>query len=88
MTTPSNDLLKAAAHTLETMASQVEEFGAELVTDPDFAQRHLTSLQNLDRWSQELVQLAKVISADDPVAAAEQVNLSELRDHLRKDKAA
>ncbi|UAB79548.1 hypothetical protein INR77_07810 [Erythrobacter sp. SCSIO 43205] len=88
MTAPPQDLLKAAAFTLNAMAAQVEEFGAELVTDPDFAQRHLTSLQSLDRWSQELVQLAKVIAADDPVAAAEAVTLSELRDHLRAAKAA
>ena len=88
MTKPPNDLLKAAAHTLEAMAAQVEEFGAELVADPEFAQRHLTSLQSLDRWSQELVQLAKVISAEDPVAAAEAVTLSELRDHLRAAKKA
>lgn len=84
MTTPTSDLLKAAAHSLEAMARQVEELGAELVVDPDVAQRHLTSLQSLDRWSQQLVQLASVISADDPIEAAEKVTLSELRDHLRK----
>ena len=81
-------MLKAAALSLETMAAQVEEVGAQLVADPDFARVHLTSLQSLDRWSQELIQLAKVIAAEDPVAATEDVNLSELRDHLRKSKAA
>lgn len=84
MTTPTSDLLKAAAHSLEVMARQVEELGAELVVDPDVAQRHLKSLQSLDRWSQQLVQLANVISANDPVKAAEKVTLSELRDHLRR----
>ena len=88
MTTPKADMLKAAANALEAMAAQVEEFGAELVADPDFAQRHLKSLQSLDRWNQELMQLAKVIAADDPARAAEAVTLSELRDHLRKPKAA
>lgn len=83
MTSSTTDLLKAAAHSLEAMATQVEELGAELVVDPDVAARHLTSLQSLDRWSQQLVQLANVISAEDPVAAAEEVTLSELRDHLR-----
>ena len=84
MTSATSDLLKAAAHSLQVMASQVEELGAELVVDPEVAQRHLTSLQSLDRWSQQLVQLANVIAAEDPVAAAEEVTLSELRDHLRK----
>lgn len=84
MTHSTSDLLKAAAHSLNIMAEQVEELGAELVVDPEVAQRHLTSLQNLDRWSQQLVQLANVISADNPVAAADRVTLSELRDHLRK----
>lgn len=84
MTPPTADLLKAAAHSLQVMAKQVEDLGAELVVDPDVAQRHLTSLQSLDRWSQQLVQLANVISAEDPIAAAELVTLSELRDHLRK----
>ena len=84
MTSATSDLLKAAAHSLRVMATQVEDLGAELVVDPEVAQRHLTSLQSLDRWSQQLVQLANVISSDDPVAAADQVTLSELRDHLRK----
>ena len=84
MTSPTSDLLKAAAHSLQIMAAQVEELGAELLVDPDVAQRHLTSLQSLDRWSQQLVQLANVISADDPVAAADGVTLSDLRDHLRR----
>lgn len=84
MTDKTTDLLKAAAHSLKVMAAQVEDLGAELVVDPDVAQRHLTSLQSLDRWSQQLVQLANVIAADNPVAAAELVTLSELRDHLRK----
>lgn len=84
MTHSTSDLLKAAAHSLNVMAAQVEELGAELVIDPDVAQRHLTSLQSLDRWSQQLVQLANVIAADDPVSAADDVTLSELRDHLRK----
>lgn len=84
MTSSTAELLKAAAHSLQIMATQVEDLGAELVVDPEVAQRHLTSLQALDRWSQQLVQLANVISAEDPVAAAELVTLSELRDHLRK----
>ncbi|KEO90766.1 hypothetical protein EH31_06930 [Erythrobacter longus] len=66
------------------MATQVENLGAELVVDPEVAQRHLTSLQSLDRWSQELVQLANVISAEDRLAAADDVTLSELRDQLRQ----
>lgn len=84
MSVETTELLKAAAHSLQVMAKQVEDLGAELVVDPEVAQRHLTSLQSLDRWSQQLVQLANVISAEDPVAAAEDVTLSELRDHLRK----
>jgi len=84
MRSPNSDLLKTAAHSLRAMATQVEDLGAELVVDPEVAQKHLISLQNLDKWSQQLVQLANVISADDPVAAAEDVTLSELRDHLRK----
>lgn len=84
MTPSTCDLLKAAASSLRTMATQVENLGAELVVDPEVAQRHLTSLQSLDRWSQELVQLANVISAEDRLAAADDVTLSELRDQLRQ----
>jgi len=84
MTHPPSQLLKAVAHTLEIMATEVDEFGAELAADPDLASRHLTILQGVDRWSQELVQLAKVIAADDPIAAAEMVTLRELREQLRK----
>ncbi|WP_152553487.1 hypothetical protein [Erythrobacter longus] len=84
MTPSTCDLLKAAASSLRVMATQVENLGAELVVDPEVAQRHLTSLQSLDRWSQELVQLANVISAEDRLAAADDVTLSELRDQLRQ----
>jgi hypothetical protein len=77
-------LLKAAAASLEKMAREVEEMGAELAGDPDIVGRHLGSLQSLDRWSQHLCQLASVIAADDPAAAVDEVTLGELRDLLRQ----
>lgn len=84
MTTQTNELLKAAAQTLQEMAGQVEQLGDELLIDPNLADRHMGSLQSLDLWTQQLVQIANVISADDPIEAAEDVTLSDLRDHLRK----
>ena len=82
MTSPKSELLKAAAQSLEAMAQEVEELGTDLLLDPHVAQNHLMSLQSLDRWSQQLVQLANVLSSKDPIAAADLVTPSDFRDHL------
>ena len=79
---PAPALFKAAAETLLSMAALVEDLGADLCADPAIVERHLTSLQAIDRLAQHLDQIAAVIGADDPVRAVETVKLSELKTHL------
>ncbi|MEM7779728.1 MAG: hypothetical protein AAF697_04950 [Pseudomonadota bacterium] len=66
------------------MSVQIEAMGADLCRDPVIVQRHMTSLQTIDRLSQHLEQVAAIIGADDPVAAIEQVKLADLKEHLQR----
>lgn len=76
--------MKACASALTAMASHAEELGEELCSNPAVVEEHLTALQAIDRLAQHLSQIAIVISADDPVSAADEVLLAELKDHLTR----
>lgn len=80
MMTP--ELGHAVAAVLHELAGEVEELGNDLCEDAAVAERHLASLQQIDRFAQHLTQLALVIGAPDPASAVGAVSLGELRDRL------
>jgi hypothetical protein len=63
----------------------LDRLGEELVDDPSVMEHHLSALQNLDRASQILDHLGAVLSADDPIAAAQSVAMQDLRARLMRD---
>lgn len=72
-------LQSAIAGVLTALASEMELLGSGLCSDPAVAQRHLDDLQRIDRCAQSLGQLAMVLEAADPAAAAANVTLGDLR---------
>jgi len=60
----------------------IDALGEELIEDPVMLQRHSRVLQNLDRASQVLEHLGKVLGEDDRVAAAQAVVMQDLRERL------
>lgn len=80
MMTP--ELGRAVAAVLHELAGEVEELGNDLCEDAAVAERHLASLQQIDRFAQHLVQLALVIGDADPGGAVGAVSLGELRQKL------
>lgn len=69
----------AIADVLAALAGELELLGSGLCSDPAVAQRHLDDLQRIDRCAQSLSQLALVLQAPDPAAAAAHVTLGDLR---------
>lgn len=60
----------------------IDSIGDELVANPVFVNRYQRSFQNFDLASQILGHLSRVLMADDQVAAAEQIGMSELKKRL------
>jgi len=60
----------------------IDALGEELIEDPVMLQRHMRLLQNLDRASQILEHLGKVLGASDRLAAAHDVAMQDLRERL------
>jgi hypothetical protein len=65
----------------------LDTLGEEVAEDPEFLQRHNRSLQNLDRASQILENLATVMDAADPLGVAKGVPMQDLRARLLGEKA-
>lgn len=76
------ELRATVAAVLHELAGEVEELGNDLCEDAAVAERHLASLQQIDRFAQHLAQLALVIGAPDPASAVGAVSLGELREKL------
>ncbi len=74
---------EAIANLLTAMSVQIEGLGADLCADPVIVQRHLTSLQTIDKLAQYLEQIAFILNADNPFTAIDQVRLADLKEHLR-----
>jgi hypothetical protein len=76
------ELCAAVASVLHDLSGEVEQVGHELCDDGALAERHLASLQQIDRFAQHLAQLAQVIGAADPVSAVSEISLGDLHDRL------
>lgn len=69
----------AIAESLGALARDTEGMGLALCSDPDIAARHMEQLQAIDRISQSLRELARVLAASDPEAAVGEICLGDLR---------
>ncbi|NKJ40689.1 MULTISPECIES: hypothetical protein [unclassified Novosphingobium] len=68
---------------LEELALEVEDLGGRLCTDMEIATRHMDVLQAIDLIAQKQRSLAKLLEADCPVKAIEQIGIDVLRDRMR-----
>lgn len=77
-------LLDGIATRLSDLALEAEDFGLVLCSDAAVAGRYLVQLQQIDRLSQSLRELARVLSANDPEAAVAAICLGDLRAELEQ----
>lgn len=75
-------LLDSIASRLADLAVEAEDFGLVLCSDAAVAGRYLVQLQQIDRLSQSLRELARVLSARDPADAVAGICLGHLRADL------
>lgn len=75
-------LLEGVAAQLSDLAHEAEDFGIVLCSDAAVAGRYLVQLQQIDRLSQSLRELARVLVASDPEAAVAAICLGNLRADL------
>ncbi|KPP96326.1 hypothetical protein [Erythrobacter sp. HL-111] len=78
----------AIADSLRLLAIDTEGMGLALCSDPAVAARHMEQLQAIDRISQSLRELARVLAASDPEAAIGSICLGDLREALEGSLAA
>lgn len=76
------DLERRIAEEIVHVQRLIDALGEELIEDPVMLQRHSQVLQNLDRASQMLEHLGKVLGEDDRAAAAEAIPMQDLRERL------
>lgn len=77
-------LLGGIAAQLSDLALEAEDFGLVLCSDAAVAGRYLVQLQQIDRLSQSLRELARVLSSGDPEAAVAAICLGSLRAELER----
>jgi hypothetical protein len=77
-------LLAGIAVQLATFAEDAEAFGIVLCSDYDVATRYLVQLQQIDRLSQCLREMANVLLAEEPDTAVAAIRLGELRHTLER----
>lgn len=80
--TSTGELERRIAEEIIYVQRLIDALGEELIEDPVMLQRHSRVLQNLDRASQMLEHLGKVLGEDDRVAAAQAVVMQDLRERL------
>ncbi|MEE4207139.1 MAG: hypothetical protein V2I39_12670 [Erythrobacter sp.] len=78
----------AIAESLGALATDTEGMGLALCSDPDIAARHMEQLQAIDRISQSLREIARVLAASDPEAAIGSICLGDLRAALEGARAS
>jgi acyl-coenzyme A synthetase/AMP-(fatty) acid ligase len=77
-------LLAAIAARLAALADDAEAFGLVLCSDGNVAGRYLVQLQQIDRLSQSLREVAMVLEAAEPDNAVAAIRLGDLRDALEQ----
>ncbi len=80
-------LLAGIAVRLSALAEDAEQFGLVLCSDAAVAGRYLVQLQQIDRLSQSLREMAVVLEASDPADAITAIRLGELRIALEQASA-
>lgn len=75
-----NDVIAAR---LRALALEAEALGAQLCSDEYVMQEHLVTLQDIDRFSQNLNAIGTIIQSDDIAEAIADVSLLDLRNYLR-----
>jgi len=83
----SPPLLRGIAESLAVLAEDAETFGIVLCSDADVAGRYLVQLQQIDRLTQSLRELAMVLDAQDPTSAVAAIRLGDLRLALEEANA-
>ena len=73
----------AIAARLKALALEAEALGAQLCSDEYVMQEHLVTLQDIDRFSQNLNAIGTIIQSDDVAEAIAGVSLLDLRNYLR-----
>ena len=73
----------AIAARLKTLALEAEALGVQLCSDEYVMQEHLVTLQDIDRFSQNLNAIGTIIQSDDIAEAIADVSLLDLRNYLR-----
>jgi hypothetical protein len=81
---PAPGLLLAIAAALGELAREAEDFGLGLCADAEVASRYLVRLQQIDRLSQSLREIERVLSARDPHGAVREICLGDLRKQLEQ----
>jgi hypothetical protein len=77
-------LLAGIAARLTDLAIEAEQFGLVLCSDAAVTGRYLVQLQQIDRLSQSLREVARVLAAHDPEAAVAAICLGHLRADLEQ----
>jgi hypothetical protein len=83
----STALLAVIAAHLEAFAVDAESFGVVLCSDANVATRYLVQLQQVDRLSQSLREMARVLASGDPDTTVSTICLGDLRGALEQAEA-
>ncbi|HEX8300616.1 hypothetical protein [Sphingomonas sp.] len=82
-----NLLDQRLAEELEFVRRRLDAIGSIVANEPSLLMRHAASLQDLDHIDQTLGHIAKVIDAEDKLAAAERISLGDLKSRLQRRSA-
>lgn len=75
--------LITVADVLIELASEIEELGARLCTDPAIITRHIAQLQSIDLIAQKQRWLATMLHADCPMSAVDTIGVEALKERFR-----
>ena len=67
---------------LVELASEIEDLGARLCTDPAIIASHIAQLQSIDLIAQKQRWLATMLHADCPLSAVDTIGLEVLKDRF------
>jgi DNA-binding phage protein len=74
--------LERIAEVIDDLGRRIDILGAELCSDPAIISAHMERLQDIDRISQHLCALGKMLRAECMTTAAKHTGLDELIDRL------
>ena len=75
--------LTTVADVLIELASEIEELGARLCTDPTIIANHIAQLQSIDLIAQKQRWLATMLHADCPLSAVDTIGVEALKERFR-----